>query len=266
MYTVLVVDPERAREGGAPLVDWSAHRARCIGVAGTGRDALHRIEREAPQIVITDLALPDMDGLELIRRTKELLPSTQFVVLTGYAAFDAARGAMRFGVRHYLVKPCGEAAIARALRDAADDIRFCERCARCGRTEPCEPLRPEHADEGQSVGAELVRYVQEHLTDESLSLTRLSKEVFFLNSEYLGRLFKQQTGEKFSQYVTKARMALAAKLLAEREDLKVADVAELVGFGAHPHYFSLTFKKTMGCSPTEYKAIAEPSFAVGASG
>lgn len=101
---------------------------------------------------------------------------------------------------------------------------------------------------------EMIRYVNRHLSDESLTLQKLSKEVFFMNSDYLGKLFKRQTGERFSYYVTKVRIHQAARLIRECEHMKLNEIAVKVGYGNNPHYFTRAFKKIVGYSPSEYKS------------
>jgi two-component system response regulator YesN len=78
-----------------------------------------------------------------------------------------------------------------------------------------------------------------------------------MNPDYLGKLFKKETGEKFSQYVMKRRIKKAVELIAEQPDIKIYELAERVGYGDNPQYFSQVFKKVMGCSPTEYMRAPE---------
>ncbi|HZG76514.1 MAG TPA: helix-turn-helix domain-containing protein [Paenibacillus sp.] len=101
---------------------------------------------------------------------------------------------------------------------------------------------------------EMIRYVDDHLSDESLTLQKLAKEVFYMNSDYLGKLFKRQTGERFSHYVMRARIQRAARLIREFERLRMHDIAVQIGYGNNPHYFSQAFRKIFGCTPTEYRA------------
>lgn len=120
--------------------------------------------------------------------------------------------------------------------------------------------RPENGNETSDGGIveAMTSYIESHLADESLSLGKLSKEVLFMNGDYLGKLFKRKIGEKFSQYVTRRRLETAVRLMKEREELRLVEVAERVGYGRSPHYFSRLFKKTLGCTPTEYRRRRPP--------
>jgi len=77
--------------------------------------------------------------------------------------------------------------------------------------------------------------------------------MLYMNADYLGKLFKKETGERFSNYVMKARMEKAIELIGEMDDVKVFELAELLGFGDNPQYFSQVFKKHTGFTPSEFK-------------
>jgi two-component system response regulator YesN len=109
MYRVLVVDDERViREGISVMIDWESLGLSLIGTAENGRRALDIIRTERPDIVITDIKMPEMDGLELIAAVQAEQVNPAFLVLTGYGEFEIAHQAMKYGVKHYLLKPCDE--------------------------------------------------------------------------------------------------------------------------------------------------------------
>ncbi|RAI93585.1 two-component system response regulator YesN [Paenibacillus pabuli] len=106
MYRVLLVDDEEdVREGLVVEVDWEALDLRIVGLAENGREALEMAERVEPDIVVTDISMPFMDGLELARRLRERNPLMKVVILTGYDEFDYARQAVSLSVDEYLLKP-----------------------------------------------------------------------------------------------------------------------------------------------------------------
>ena len=77
--------------------------------------------------------------------------------------------------------------------------------------------------------------------------------MLYMNADYLGKLFKKETGEKFSHYITKQRIDLAIQLIEQESDVKVFEIAEKIGYGDNPQYFSQVFKKHTGYTPSEYK-------------
>lgn len=116
MYRVLLVDDEEdVREGLIVEVDWEALDLRIVGLAENGREALEMAERVEPDIVVTDISMPFMDGLELARRLRERNPLVKVVILTGYDEFDYARQAVSLSVDEYLLKPFSAAHLAELL-------------------------------------------------------------------------------------------------------------------------------------------------------
>jgi len=107
MIGVLLVDDEQfVRMGLRNLIDWRSCGYEVIGEADNGEDALHMIEENHPELVITDIRMPVLDGLELIRRVSEMEHlATKFIVVSGYDEFEYAQQAMRYGVSDFILKP-----------------------------------------------------------------------------------------------------------------------------------------------------------------
>ncbi|WP_158299473.1 helix-turn-helix domain-containing protein [Paenibacillus antri] len=104
-FNVLIVDDEpMARAGLLSMYDWDRNGFRVVGEASDGRKALQLMEEIDAHIVITDIAMPVMDGLEFARISKERFPRTKIVLLSCHNEFDYARQAMRIGVSEYLLK------------------------------------------------------------------------------------------------------------------------------------------------------------------
>lgn len=99
----------------------------------------------------------------------------------------------------------------------------------------------------------VMKYVHENLGDEALSLAAVAGRVLFLHPDYLGKLFKKETGIGFTRYVMELRIQRAKDLIEENPDIKVYELSEAVGFGNNPHYFSQAFRSSCGCTPSEYK-------------
>ncbi len=101
----LAEDEFVVREGIKNNIDWAGHGYEFVGEAGDGELALPMIERLKPDIVITDIKMPFMDGLELSRLIKKEFPWMEIIILSGYAEFNYAKEAISIGVAHYLTKP-----------------------------------------------------------------------------------------------------------------------------------------------------------------
>ncbi len=118
MYKVLLVDDERMiLDGISVIVDWNKYDTELVGKAMNGLEAYDFITNQPPDIVITDITMPGLDGIELVKKAREDYPSIKWIFLSGFNEFEYARQAMRFGVKHYLLKPCNEDNISEALND-----------------------------------------------------------------------------------------------------------------------------------------------------
>ncbi|HCT92277.1 MAG TPA: DNA-binding response regulator [Lachnospiraceae bacterium] len=107
-YTVLVVDDEEEiREGIIRKIDWEQHGFKIIGSAGNGNDALEIAESLQPDVVMTDIMMPFMDGLELGERIVRMNPDVKLLVFSGADEFDYAKRALRIRAVEYILKPIG---------------------------------------------------------------------------------------------------------------------------------------------------------------
>ncbi len=118
MLRLLIVDDERViRESLRDIIDWSTLDISVVGLCRNGIEAYEMILDEYPDIVLTDIKMPGLSGLELIARAREAQLDTEFVILSGYAEFDFAQDAMRLGVRHYLLKPTNPDQVAKIMQE-----------------------------------------------------------------------------------------------------------------------------------------------------
>ncbi|WP_163539884.1 response regulator [Gracilibacillus sp. YIM 98692] len=501
MYKILLVDDEiNILEGISELVDWEKCDTELIGKASNGIMALDLIKEQVPDIIITDIRMPGMDGMELMEKVHDQYPQIQFVILSGYNEFEYAKTAMKFGAKHYLLKPSNEHKIFAALEELIEernekekreqtirriipkakeqllrdfimgkeekanidsillelpsnkiDIRlvmlmldgqsnyeklqelkvlvdkhihplkgFCTVVAKYIvflTDQPLDCLKGKIAELHQSYGEDdslsfstcisrsgtidsipwlykeaeqcleyrfyfgkgsviasdekkkknkhlkelafehqsffqmikqgkdkdvqvylrqffnkvrsqfydkdMVKaeclgllfilhrqlnkrishqlnkslahlnqlttlddmeafimkeslditkyfqakrkkpsnviidrvedYVESNLDDESLSISKIANEVFFINPDYLGKLFKRETGQKFSIYLIEKRVEKAMELIQKSDEMKIQAIAKNVGFGKNPGYFGQVFKKYTGYTPTEFK-------------
>lgn len=105
MKKIMIVDDEMlVRVGIKSIVDWEKHGYRMVGEASNGEEALAIIEKQRPDIVMTDLIMSPVDGFELIERCKTMYPSVKFVVLSSYSDMDNVKKAMKLGALDYVFK------------------------------------------------------------------------------------------------------------------------------------------------------------------
>ncbi|OKP90956.1 hypothetical protein A3844_03635 [Paenibacillus helianthi] len=126
MFKVVLADDETiALEGLRTLTDWEELGFEICGACENGEEALSMVEECSPDLVITDIRMPGIDGLELIKQVRDLdIEQPIFIVLSGYGEFEYARTALRYGVRHYLLKPVIDAEWEKALADITDELEM----------------------------------------------------------------------------------------------------------------------------------------------
>lgn len=112
MIKLLIADDERIiRETISNIIDWKQYDIEVIGLCKNGIEAYDMVLDESPDIVLTDIRMPGMSGLELIRKVQQTDAPIQFIILSGYGEFEYAKEAMHYGVKQYLLKPCNESQI-----------------------------------------------------------------------------------------------------------------------------------------------------------
>ena len=122
MLKLLIADDERIiRETIFNIIDWKKHDIEVIGLCKNGIEAYDMILDESPDIVLTDIRMPGMGGLELIRKIRQTDLQIQFIILSGYGEFEYAKEAMSYGIRHYLLKPCNETQILECIEQCRKD-------------------------------------------------------------------------------------------------------------------------------------------------
>lgn len=122
MLKLIIADDERIiRETISTIIDWNAYDIEVVGLCKNGMETYDMIMDENPDIVLTDIRMPGMDGLELIRRISGTDLNIQFIILSGYGEFEYAKAAMKNGVKYYLLKPCNEAQIIECIQACKQD-------------------------------------------------------------------------------------------------------------------------------------------------
>lgn len=123
MYNLLIVDDEPAvLEGILSSLEWEEHGIEIMGAAANGEEALRILSHTHIHIVLTDLRMPVMGGLDLIRQVKETHPGIRFIILSGFDDFDYIKEAIRLGVEDYLLKPLNKDELSSALLTAIEKI------------------------------------------------------------------------------------------------------------------------------------------------
>ncbi len=123
MLKVLIADDEPViRAGLTTILDWAAYGFEICGEAVNGRDALEQIARLDPDLIILDIKMPVIDGLELLERLRKQKSRIQAIILTGYPEFAYAQKAIKLGALNYILKPIDEVELANSVEEARQAI------------------------------------------------------------------------------------------------------------------------------------------------
>ena len=246
MYRVALVDDERLiLEGLSRVVPWESLGCRVAGTASDGREGLALIRREQPDMVLTDIRMPNMDGLTMLAALHSEFPRMQMTVLTAYRDFDYAKRALTLGVCRYLLKPSKMDEIHEAVRFMA---------ARLDALSPLEEGAEEESAEGGEAGSFIVNAALEYMRShcaEHISLADVADHVY-ISQWHLSKLINRHTGQSFFDLIGGMRIDRAKMLLADPA-MRVHAVAEEVGYNDVAH-FSKSFKRIVGKTPGEYRA------------
>ena len=247
MLKVLVVeDEELIRTGIVLAVDWAALDCVVVGEAANGEEGLAAVERYAPTLSITDLKMPKMDGLELLRRLREQGNNAYVIILTAYDSCEYAQSALRLGAVDFLLKPFHDGDLEQAVTNLRLRMTLC-----AGGERVLSPPVPElkKGDKSKYV-LQAMDYIGAHYGDPGVSVGSIA-QALGLSEGHLSHLFKKETDYTLNNYITRYRIHKAMELLRDCR-ARVYEVAEQVGY-RDIAYFSSTFKKLTGMSPSEYQ-------------
>ncbi|HBF38748.1 MAG TPA: hypothetical protein DDW50_15695 [Firmicutes bacterium] len=123
MFKVLIVEDETIlRKGLIGKIDWKQYQLELAGEATDGKEALIKVAELNPDIVLTDIRMPEMDGLQFIAKAQPQQPQIRFIIISGYNDFDYARQALRLGVIDYLLKPISADELNQVLGNVRDEL------------------------------------------------------------------------------------------------------------------------------------------------
>ena len=251
MYRVLIVEDEDIiRKGIAYTMDWMGMGCTIAGEAANGREGLEKIKELNPDIVLADIMMPVIDGIEMIRKAKEN-NSFKSIILTSYADFDYAKQAIDLDVSAYLMKPVDERELKKNVEKIISEIekeqeyqKFAEKKKS---TEEISEVFIKTDKENDYV-QHVLDVTKERYADK-ISIESFSEELG-VSASYLSRKFKESTGTGFLDFLNKYRVQQAIKLLETGKN-KVYEVSDLTGFTDYKH-FNTVFKRYTGTAPSEF--------------
>jgi YesN/AraC family two-component response regulator len=268
---LFVVDDEREiRRGIIESIDWNDWGFVIAGEAEDGGEAMEKIARLRPDAVLSDIRMPGVDGVALMKHIHQNYPGMKIIILSGYSDFEYLDMAIKNQAAAYLLKPTGLEAFQETfsgVREQLDRMRQDaaerERLECLLRESPAyirEQLkaRDSYADSGEKLAARMLAYIDQEFTSPLLSLQSIAASLH-KNPAYISKVFWDVTGEHYVRYVQRKRLARVRELLDNREQaVTVREAAEAAGF-TDQSAFGKLFKKVYGVTPSEYARVKHES-------
>ncbi|MHB8130343.1 MAG: response regulator transcription factor [Mobilitalea sp.] len=249
MYKVVIIDDEPIIvEGITRMISWDQFQCKIVAAANDGIEGAEIIRKYQPHIVITDISMPDMDGLSMIAGLKSEFSDMEISILTGYRKFEYAQKAIKLGVTRFLLKPSSMEEIEEAITAMVHSLQI-------------KNILPEKENVPRQEADKLDNEASNFIVNNAIKYLELNyphkitlsevAEKTYVSQWHLSKLLNRNLEQNFSEILNNVRIKEAQKLLRD-PSLRIGDIAERVGFVDMAH-FSRVFKKNIGISANEYR-------------
>ena len=245
-YKVLLADDEQIermalakrlhKHFGDSLVIWQA---------ADGNEAVRLCFKERCQIVIMDISMPELNGVEAAEQIRRLDEDCEIIFLTAYDEFSYAKRAIAIHALDYLLKPCEEEELTAVMEEAVGRIQKREQFEKLH----MEPEMPDEPDRLGQAAEKIRRYIRKNYMKD-ISMQDAARMMNYSDA-YFCKLFKQCFDQNFTAYLARFRINEARRLLQDK-NASVREVSMLVGY-YDANYFAKVFKRIAGMNPSEYR-------------
>lgn len=238
--TLIADDDAIILRGMKKFIDWEQYGFEIVATAADGRALLELCREQEIDVVITDIEMPKMNGLEMMRALRENNKEIKIVVISGFDKFEYAKEAIQHGVSYYLLKPINPVELVGVLNRLREEFSG------------TQVFRAQEQPKQMNI-EQIVRLVKEkidHNEDKDISLEYI-QEHYYVNLAYFSRAFKEIVGIPFTRYRQNHKMRYAAFLL-EHTNCRLYEIAEKLDY-EDERYFSRVFKKHYGMTPREWR-------------
>jgi two-component system, response regulator YesN len=252
MVKLMITEDELlVREGLKQYFNWAELGVSRIFEAENGKQGKEIALLEKPDLVLTDIRMPEMDGLEMIKQLRSELPNTMFIILTGFSEFSYAKTAIHLGgVHDYLLKPLQYKESLATISTCIENIKQRKQLQpTVSSLNDLNQLEEPQDSEGPPLFQRIESFIKENIQHD-LSLHMVA-EHFFYNPSYLSRLFKTKLNKNYMMFVSEIRVKYAQDCL-KQPHLSIADVSKMCGYQSYKHFVKV-FKSISRMTPTEYR-------------
>lgn len=243
MNIIIIDDEPKIRKGMSKMLGmhqgWSV-----VNACADAESALSFIYENQVDVIITDIQMPGMHGLDMIERIRRVNGDIPVIILSGYSRFDYAQRAIELGVKKYITKPTSPDEINQALEQVEAELHERVKTIQT-KVKPVEGIRTTE----NLLILRAAEYIEGHY-QEKLTLKDIAG-VLYISPNYFSELFKKTTGVNFSDYLSDVRMEASKRCLLDVR-YKIGDISKLVGF-SDASYFSSSFRRKYGMTPLEFR-------------
>ncbi|HZJ88228.1 MAG TPA: response regulator [Sphaerochaeta sp.] len=252
MIRVVIVEDEKIiRRNLIEAIDWAAEGCKIVAECRTAEEGLEAIALHLPQIIVTDINLPGISGIEMLDLASERGYHFEPIIITGYGYFEYAKRAIELSVVDYILKPIDERQLQLAVQKALQKLEDRQALKELKGIISHDYSIDQVAKESKDIYVQKVLEVIGNRYTEYLSIDAISEEVG-LSPGYLSRKLKAETGMSLLELHHRHRIEVAVSLIKEHAEMKYYEIAEMVGFASYKR-FSLVFKKYCGCAPRDLR-------------
>lgn len=249
MYRVVVIEDEEAiRKGIIMSIDFSALNCILIGEAGNGVEGIKLIQEKKPDIVITDVTMPLMSGIEMIEQTLEYNYTS--IIISGYDEFSYAKKAIKLGVCDYLMKPIDKEELNNVIQSIVSSFDLSSKISGLLK----EKNQIEHIQLLETLNKEdhlvdkIMEYINLHYS-EKIFLSDIA-DVLNYSESLLSKRFRRVTQMTFNEYLNRFRIQKSIEYM-KKGTYGLTGISDICGFSDYK-YFSTVFKKYTGYTPSQF--------------
>lgn len=251
-YSLLIVEDEQnILYGMKNVLSCTLERLEKVITAENGREAFEKVQAEPPDMIITDLRMPEMDGLTFVKKLRDKGYRMPIIVLTAIADFQTAKSLIPYGIQNYILKPFSVDDILKETKAAIknlDEEAEIYRVKRLVKDHP-ELLEREGYSGKNSIILEAEHFIRNHLK-EGTQLSSLAAHLH-VSKTYLATLFKAETNLTVMEFITQERIREAKRLLLNT-DMRICEIYQQVGYQSDK-YFIAVFKEMEGITPLAFR-------------
>lgn len=248
MIKVLIVDDEKLLRKEMLLeIDWTALNCIVVGEASNGIEAIEAVDKYKPDLIISDIKMPKMDGLQMLEKLRTEKNDIEIIFVTAYDNFFYAQKSIKLLAADYLLKPLKHEELEDAILRIKETL-VNKRKKNNVKNQFYIKLMPGRKSR---YTIEAIKYILNNYDNCNLSVSLIARELD-ISGGHISRLFKKETGYTILSYITQVRIGNAKILLSDYR-YKIYEVGKLVGY-RDITYFSSIFKRMEGESPSEYQS------------